>query len=108
MAAVTVIVRMPNDDDEFDHSVESAFAAAHAYRASSRSTQGSNGHPLATCSRQAATSSKALLAGCLAPGFAGLYQVNVKVPAGVSSAYNIPVSLTIGGAGSNRVTIPIQ
>ena len=44
----------------------------------------------------------------LAPGFAGLYQVNVRVPANVSSAYNIPVSLTIGGAGSNRVTIPIQ
>jgi len=44
----------------------------------------------------------------LAPGFAGLYQINVKVPAGVSSAYNIPVSLTIGGAASNRVTIPIQ
>ena len=44
----------------------------------------------------------------LAPGFAGLYQINVKVPAGVSSAYNIPVSLVIGGAASNRVTIPIQ
>ena len=44
----------------------------------------------------------------LAPGFAGLYQINVKVPAGVSSAYNIPVSLAIGGAASNRVTIPIQ
>jgi uncharacterized protein (TIGR03437 family) len=44
----------------------------------------------------------------LAPGFAGLYQINVKVPAGVSPAYNIPVSLAIGGAASNRVTIPIQ
>lgn len=44
----------------------------------------------------------------LAPGFAGLYQINVKVPASVSSAYNIPVTLAIGGAASNRVTIPIQ
>jgi uncharacterized protein (TIGR03437 family) len=43
-----------------------------------------------------------------APGFAGLYQVNVQVPAGLSPASNIPVSMTIGGVASNRVSIPVQ
>ena len=44
----------------------------------------------------------------LAPGFAGLYQVNVRVPARLSPATNIPVTLSIGGAASNRLTIPVQ
>jgi uncharacterized protein (TIGR03437 family) len=44
----------------------------------------------------------------LAPGFAGLYQVNARVPTRVSPASNLPVSLTVGGAASNRVTIPVQ
>ena len=44
----------------------------------------------------------------LAPGYVGLYQVNVRVPTRLSPASNIPVSLTIGGAVSNRVTIPVQ
>ncbi len=44
----------------------------------------------------------------LAPGFAGLYQVNVRIPSVVSAATNVPLSLTIGGATSNTVTIPVQ
>ncbi|MSO19468.1 MAG: hypothetical protein EXQ56_03255 [Acidobacteria bacterium] len=44
----------------------------------------------------------------IAPGFAGLYQVNARVPAGLSPASNIPVSLIIGGVASNRVTVPVQ
>ena len=44
----------------------------------------------------------------LAPGFPGLYQVNVRVPARVSPASNIPVSLTIGGVAGNRVTVAVQ
>ena len=44
----------------------------------------------------------------LAPGIAGRYQVTVRVPALVSPATNISVSLTIGGFASNRVTIPVR
>lgn len=44
----------------------------------------------------------------LVPGIAGRYQVTVRVPALVSPATNISVSLTIGGFGSNRVTIPVR
>lgn len=43
----------------------------------------------------------------LAPGFAGLYQVNARIPAGARSGNDIPVALTIGGKQSNTVTIAI-
>jgi len=48
-----------------------------------------------------------LFAG-LAPGFIGLYQVNVQVPAGAPSGDAVGVSLKIGGAESNVVTIAIE
>jgi uncharacterized protein (TIGR03437 family) len=41
----------------------------------------------------------------IAPGFVGLYQVNVQVPAGTRTAGDIPVVVTIGGIASNTVTI---
>jgi uncharacterized protein (TIGR03437 family) len=44
----------------------------------------------------------------LAPGIAGRYFVTVQVPASVSPATNVSVSLTIGGFTSNRVTIPVR
>jgi uncharacterized protein (TIGR03437 family) len=44
----------------------------------------------------------------LAPGFAGLYQVNAQVPAGVLSGNAVPVILTSGGVSSNTVTIVVQ
>jgi uncharacterized protein (TIGR03437 family) len=44
----------------------------------------------------------------LAPGLAGRYQITVQVPALVSPATNVSVSLTIGGFTSNRVTIPVR
>lgn len=44
----------------------------------------------------------------LTPGVAGRYQVTVRVPALVSPATNVSVSLTIGGFASNRVTIPVR
>lgn len=44
----------------------------------------------------------------LAPGIAGRYQVTVRVPALLSPATNISVSLSIGGFVSNRVTIPVR
>ena len=44
----------------------------------------------------------------LAPGFVGLYQVNVQVPAAAPVGGAVPVVLTIGGAGSNTVTMAVQ
>jgi uncharacterized protein (TIGR03437 family) len=44
----------------------------------------------------------------LAPGFVGLYQVNALVPAGTAAGNSVPVSISIGGATSNTVTIVVQ
>jgi uncharacterized protein (TIGR03437 family) len=44
----------------------------------------------------------------LAPGMTGRYLVTVQVPALVSPATNVSVSMTIGGFTSNRVTIPVR
>jgi uncharacterized protein (TIGR03437 family) len=44
----------------------------------------------------------------LPAGAPGPYQVTVRVPALLSPATNISVSVTIGGFGSNRVTIPVR
>lgn len=44
----------------------------------------------------------------LAPGFVGLYQVNVEIPEGVASGDSIEVVITIGGVESNGVTIAIE
>ncbi len=44
----------------------------------------------------------------LAPGFTGLYQVNAQVPATSATGNAVPVSIYIGGATSNTVTIAVQ
>jgi uncharacterized protein (TIGR03437 family) len=44
----------------------------------------------------------------LAPGFAGLYQVNALVPDSAPSGNNVSLVLSIGGVQSNTVTIAIQ
>jgi uncharacterized protein (TIGR03437 family) len=44
----------------------------------------------------------------LAPGFAGLYQVNAIVPDGAPSGDNVGLVITMGGVQSNTVTIAIQ
>jgi uncharacterized protein (TIGR03437 family) len=44
----------------------------------------------------------------LAPGFAGLYQVNVIVPSGVTAGPSVPVVVTAAGASSAPVTVAIK
>lgn len=44
----------------------------------------------------------------LVPGFAGLYQVNVTVPGGISPAADVPLVVTVGGASSPVVTLAIR
>jgi uncharacterized protein (TIGR03437 family) len=44
----------------------------------------------------------------LAPGYAGLYQVNVAVPSSTPPGLGIPLSLKVGGQLSNTVTTAIQ
>jgi uncharacterized protein (TIGR03437 family) len=44
----------------------------------------------------------------LAPGWVGLYQVNVQVPANAPTGDAVPVTLSVGGAVSNQVTIAVQ
>jgi uncharacterized protein (TIGR03437 family) len=44
----------------------------------------------------------------LAPGFAGLYQVNLQIPDTSPSGNAVPVVLTIGGVNSNTATIAVQ
>ena len=44
----------------------------------------------------------------LAPGYIGLYQVNVQVPQGVAAGDNVPVVLSVGTGVSNSVTISVR
>ena len=43
----------------------------------------------------------------LAPGFVGLYQVNVQIPTGVPSGGAVPLVINMGGINSNTVTVAI-
>lgn len=44
----------------------------------------------------------------LAPGFVGLWQLNVQIPTDAPSGAAVEVSMTFGGRNSNRVTIAIE
>jgi uncharacterized protein (TIGR03437 family) len=44
----------------------------------------------------------------LAPGFAGLYQINATVPNGVPAGPDIPVVIAVGGINSPPVTIAVK
>ena len=44
----------------------------------------------------------------LAPGWVGLYQVNVQVPANAPVGDAVPVALSVGGVASNQVTMAVQ
>lgn len=68
------------------------------------------GNPMANTSPVAVTvggRTADVIHSIAAPGFAGLYQTAVRVPAGVTPG-NAAVVLTSGGAASNPVTIPVQ
>ena len=42
-----------------------------------------------------------------APGFVGLYQINVRIPSNARIGPDVPLVLSIGGKQSNSVTIPV-
>lgn len=44
----------------------------------------------------------------LAPGFVGLYQIVVQVPANTPTGGSIPLTVSIGGQNSNTVTVAVQ
>jgi uncharacterized protein (TIGR03437 family) len=44
----------------------------------------------------------------VAPGFAGVYQINARIPASVAAANAIPVQLLIGDASSNVATLAVR
>jgi len=44
----------------------------------------------------------------LAPGFAGVYQVNAEVPAGISPGDAVAVVIIQGGSASNTATIAVR
>jgi adhesin/invasin len=44
----------------------------------------------------------------LAPGFAGLYQVNVIVPTGLTPSSNAPLVITVSGQSSPVTTVAVQ
>jgi adhesin/invasin len=44
----------------------------------------------------------------LAPGSAGLYQVNARVPSGVAAGSSVPLQIQVGSAASNTVTIAVH
>jgi uncharacterized protein (TIGR03437 family) len=44
----------------------------------------------------------------LAPGYVGLYQVNVQIPAGVAPGDSVPLALTQNSVSSNTVTLAIR
>ena len=44
----------------------------------------------------------------LAPGFVGLYQVNIQLPQDAPTGDAVPLALTIAGATSNPVTLAVQ
>jgi uncharacterized protein (TIGR03437 family) len=47
-----------------------------------------------------------VIASVASPGFAGLYQVAITIPGGVSGT--VPVVLSQGSTKSNSVNIPVQ
>jgi len=60
--------------------------------------------PVVTVGGQAA---KVVFSG-LAPGFAGLYQVNVQIPQNISPGDSVPITIAIGGSAADSATVAVQ
>ncbi len=71
-----------------------------------------SGNPLSTTSSQATVTIGGVPAQVsfsgLAPGFVGLYQVNVQVPAQAVPGNEVPVAITLGSSTSNVATIAVE
>jgi uncharacterized protein (TIGR03437 family) len=63
--------------------------------------------PAVTLGGAAVPATAGFFAG-LAPGFVGLYQVNVQAPPNAPTGAAVPLALSIGGVTSNLVTIAVQ
>jgi uncharacterized protein (TIGR03437 family) len=72
----------------------------------------SPGSPLATTTNNVSVTIEGLPAQVLfvglAPGFAGLYQVNVIIPSGVVTSTAAPLVISVAGQSSPATPIPIQ
>ena len=44
----------------------------------------------------------------IAPGFAGLYQINIKVPDGVQASDDVPIQISMPGSVTDTATISVQ
>lgn len=44
----------------------------------------------------------------VAPGYAGLYQLDVQIPAGVSASSDVPLAISVAGSAVDTTTIAIQ
>jgi len=44
----------------------------------------------------------------VAPGYAGLYQLDVQIPAGVSPGSDVPLTISVAGSETDTSTIAVQ
>jgi uncharacterized protein (TIGR03437 family) len=50
----------------------------------------------------------ALSSSAIAPGFAGLYQINVQIPASAPTGDDVPITLSVAGSSTDTATIAIH
>ena len=84
------------------------FVALYATGLGDTETRGSLEYSLSTPTVTIAGAPARVLFAGRAPGFVGLDQINVEVPAGIAAGSAVPVSLTVGRRTSNTVTFAIQ
>jgi hypothetical protein len=49
-----------------------------------------------------------VVSSVLAPGFAGIYQINVQIPASAPVGDDVPITLSVAGSTTSSATISIQ
>ena len=75
--------------------------------ASAKTLSSTTKTPVVTVGGVAAPVTDGFFSG-LAPGFVGLYQVNVQIPGTAPSGDAVPIQISIEGVSSNVVTIAVQ